>query len=114
MNIAGSGPEQGPNWTEIPATRLQLFQPGIATWEFLTGANEANAVEYFDAQGQLVDQSHAGSTAVNNGNACTNCHNVRTVDPAPLLPSGAMEDLAEQRGGIWEDTPVVAAPVPAP
>ena len=115
VSIAGSGPEQGPNWTEIPATRLQLFQPGIATWEFLTGANEANAVEYFDAQGQLVDQNHAGSFSVNNGVACTDCHNVRTVDPAPpILPSGAMEDLAEQRGGIWEDTPVVAAPAPAP
>lgn len=112
VNIVGSGPEQGPNWTEIPKTRLQLFQPGIATWEFLTGANEANAVEYFDAAGQLVDQNHAGSTAVNAGTACTECHNVRTVDPVPPLPSGAMEDLAEQRGGIWEDTPVVAPPAP--
>ena len=112
VNIAGVGPEQGPNWTEIPATRLQLFQPGIATWEFLTGANETDAKEYFDAAGQLVDQNHAGSASVNAGTACTECHNVRTVDPAPTIPSGAMEDLAEQRGGIWEATPVVAPPAP--
>ena len=112
VNIVGSGPEQGPNWTEIPATRLQLFQPGIATWEFLTGQNQANAVEYFDAQGQLVGQLHAGSTAVIAGAACATCHNVRAVDPAPTIPSGPMERLTERRGGIWEDTPVVAAPAP--
>ena len=58
--IAGTGPEQGPNWTEIPKTRLSLFQPGITTWEFLTGDNEAQAKVYTNAQGQQIGQVHAG------------------------------------------------------
>jgi len=108
VSIAGAGPEQGPNWTEIPKTRLNLFQPGITTWEFLTGENEALNKEYTNAQGQLVGQSHAGSSAVNSGTACVACHTVLNTEPdPPLFPSGAMEDHAEERGGIWEDTPVV-------
>jgi hypothetical protein len=108
VSFAGTGPEEGPNWAQIPKTRLQLFQPGIATWEFLTGNNAGK--EYFDAGGQLIDQTHGGSGAVNGGTACVFCHNVRTSDPAPTLPFGSMEDLTEQRGGIWEDTPVPVIP----
>lgn len=109
VSFAGAGPEQGPNWTEIPKTRLQLFQPGIATWEFLTGQNEAQGVQYTNAQGQLIGQAHSGSGAVNGGTACSDCHNVLASDPVspPLFDAGAMEDLTERRGGIWEDTPVV-------
>ena len=111
VSIAGAGPEQGPNWAEIPKVRLQLFQPGIATWEFLTGDNQAQAKVYTNAQAQIVGQAHAGSGAVNAGTGCTNCHTVRDSEPAPpLFPSGAMEDLTERRGGIWEDTPVVTIP----
>jgi len=110
VSISGNGPEQGPNWDAIPKVRLYLFQPGIATWEFLSGENAALNKEYTNAQGQLVGQSHFGAGAVNGGTACTFCHNVRVADPAPTNPSGAMEDLTERRGGIWEDTPVVALP----
>jgi hypothetical protein len=113
VSIAGTGPEQGPNWDEIPMTRLNLFQPGISTWEFLTGQNETNAVEYTNAQGQLIGQAHNGSGAVDSGsNPCTDCHNVLANDPVPppLFDAGPMEDLTERRGGIWEDTPVVAVP----
>jgi hypothetical protein len=112
VSIAGTGPEQGPNWTEVPKTTLQLFQPGIATWEFLTGDNEAQAKQYTNAEGQLIGQAHGGSGAVDSGsNPCTDCHTVLTSEPAPpLFNAGAMEDLTERRGGIWEDTPVVAIP----
>jgi len=111
VSIAGTGPEQGPNWTEIPSTRLYLFQPGISTWEFLTGDNETQGKQYTNAQGQLISQVHNGSGAVNNGTACTNCHAPRVLDPAPpTFNAGAMEDLTERRGGIWEDTPVVSIP----
>jgi hypothetical protein len=115
MQIAGmgNGPNQGPNWDEIPMTRLNLFQPGITTWEFLIGENAAQGKEYTNAQGQLIGQTHLGSGAVNNGVACVDCHTVLTTEPPPpQLPSGAMEDLAEKRGGVWEDTPVVAPPAP--
>jgi hypothetical protein len=113
VSIAGTGPEQGPNWAEIPKTRLQLFQPGIATWEFLNGDNEAQGKQYFNAQGQLVGQAHGGAGAVSGGTqACVACHNVLASDPVspPLFDAGPMEDLTERRGGIWEDTPVVAVP----
>jgi hypothetical protein len=105
VSVPGSGPETLPNWQEIPKTRLYLFQPGITTWEFLTGANAGK--EYVNAQGQLVDQDHGGSGGVNGGTPCTGCHVVRSADGAD-----AMEDLAQQRGGIWEDTPVVALAPP--
>jgi len=109
VNIPGSGPAQGPNWEEVTKTRLDLFQPGIATWEFLTGDGGAQAgKEYFDAAGQLVGQSHAGASAVNGGVlSCANCHTVRAADGA-----ASMEELADNRGGVWEDTPVVAPPAP--
>jgi Ethylbenzene dehydrogenase len=108
VNIAGSGPEQGPNWTEIPKTRLDLFQPGINTWEFLTGDGGAQASkEYFDAADQLVNQTHFGASGVNAGTACTVCHSVRAADGG-----SSMEELADNRGGVWEDTPVVAPPAP--
>jgi hypothetical protein len=111
VSIAGTGPEQGPNWTEIPSTRLYLFQPGISTWEFLTGDNETQGKQYTNAQGQLIGQAHSGSGAVNGGVACTNCHAPRVLDPdPPAFNAGAMEDLTERRGGIWEDTPVVSIP----
>jgi hypothetical protein len=112
VSIAGAGPEQGPNWDEIPMVRLYLFQPGISTWEFLTGDNEAQAKQYTNAQGQLIGQAHSGSGAVNNGTSCVSCHTVRANDPVqpPVFNAGAMEDLTERRGGIWEDTPVVAVP----
>jgi len=107
--VAGNGTNQGPNWDEIPMTRLNLFQPGITTWEFLIGENETLNKAYTNAQGQLIGQAHSGSGAVSGGtNACTDCHTVLSTDPAPpLFDAGAMEDITEIRGGIWEDTPVV-------
>jgi len=108
VNIAGAGPEQGPNWTEIPKTRLDLFQPGINTWEFLTGQNDIDGKVYTDPVTLApVNQVHAGSGAVNGGTACTVCHTVRASDGA-----SSMEVLGDNRGGVWADTPVVAPPAP--
>jgi hypothetical protein len=110
VNITGSGPEQGPNWTEIPKTRLDLFQPGIATWEFLTGDGGAQAAKVYTdpVTGAPVNQLHAGATGVNAGVlSCADCHTIRETD------GGApMETLADDRGGVWADTPVVAPPAP--
>ncbi len=100
--FGGSGPEEGPNWAQIPKKRLYLFQPGITTWEFVIGANMGKV--YTNAQGQQIGQMHVGSAAVNGGMACVVCHRVRTSDPGGT--SGAVEDLTDRRGGIWEDTPV--------
>jgi mono/diheme cytochrome c family protein len=95
------------NWDEIPKQRLYLFQPGITSWEFLTGENMTEGKQYLNVQAQLVDQTHGGSDAVNNGDACASCHTVREGDEGPATNFGAMETLAGQRGGIWENTPVV-------
>jgi mono/diheme cytochrome c family protein len=112
---AETGPTGGPesalaiNWDAIPKTRLYLFQPGISSWEFLKGDNATAGKVYTDARSQIVDQVHGGSTDVLAGTACVACHTVREGDPAPPLGNaGAMETLAGQRGGIWENTPVVA------
>jgi hypothetical protein len=110
VNLTGiifGGPEAALaiNWEVIPKTRLNLFQPGITSWEFLTGANAGKT--YLNAQGVAVDQVHGGSGSVIAGEACVSCHNVRDTDPAPpLFDAGPMEALTEQRGGIWENTPV--------
>lgn len=102
------GPEKALdiNWDEIPKTRLYLFQPGITSWDFVTGNNTGKT--YTNAQGQVVDQTHGGSSAVGTGTPCVSCHNVLASDATvpPIGDFGAMEDLTEQRGGIWEDTPV--------
>jgi hypothetical protein len=109
VNIAGAGPEQGPNWTEIPKTRLDLFQPGIITWEFLTGDGGAQAAKvYTDPVTAVpVNQVHDGAGGVNAGVPCTGCHTVRASDGA-----SSMEVLGDNRGGVWADTPVVAPPAP--
>lgn len=108
VNIAGAGPEQGPNWTEIPKTRLDLFQPGINTWEFLTGDGGAQAAKVYTdpVTAAPVNQVHFGQAGVNAGQACTVCHTVRAADGG-----ASMEVLGDRRGGVWADTPVVAAPV---
>lgn len=105
VDLGSGGPEGAVDidWDAIPKTQLNLFQPGITTYEFLTGQNEADGKQYTNAQGQLVDQAHGGSGGVIGGTACVGCH---SVTGAGL----SMENLTEQRGGIWENTPVVATP----
>ena len=105
VSILGSGPFDLPNWDDFdtfPSTRVYLFQPGINTYEFLDGTNEADAKVYTNpVTGAAVDQNHGGATSVASGAACTQCHVVRIAD-GPL----SMEELAGQRGGVWTDTPV--------
>ena len=107
INIGGSGPEQGPNWTEIPKTRLDLFQPGINTWEFLTGDGGAQAGKVYTdpVTAAPVNQVHAGAGSVNVGISCVTCHTVREADGG-----ASMEVLGDRRGGVWADTPVPVIP----
>ncbi|MBW1906572.1 MAG: hypothetical protein JRJ24_14955, partial [Deltaproteobacteria bacterium] len=105
VNILGEGEFGAPNWDDFetfPSTRVYLFQPGINTWEFLVGANEADGKVYTDpVTGLAVDQVHGGSGAVASGTACTACHVVRIADGG-----NSMEAVAADRGGVWLDTPV--------
>ncbi|MCH8853015.1 MAG: hypothetical protein IID41_10240 [Planctomycetes bacterium] len=95
---------------QFPLTDINLFLPGITSWEFLTGANVD--LEYIDpATGQAIDQSHGGATFVNTGLSCTACHSAassETFVPSEPggFPAGAMETLTSQRGGIVDPTPL--------
>jgi cysteine-rich repeat protein len=109
--LFGDGTFPLPDWDDevrFPKTRIYLFQPGITSWEFVTGA-DAGKVFFDPVAGEAVDQSHGGATAVSDAtSACIDCHNVRAEDDRvpPTLNAGAMETLTRQRGGVWADTPV--------
>jgi cysteine-rich repeat protein len=109
--LTGSGTFPLPDWDDVeqfPKTRIYLFQPGITSWEFLTGA-DAGKVFFDPVAGAAVDQTHGGATDVSGATAaCIDCHNVRLEDDRvpPVLNAGAMETLTRQRGGVWADTPV--------
>jgi len=113
VDLRGAGADGSgtlPDWTDttkFPVRKINLFQPGIATWEFLTGNNVGKV--YLDpATGLNVSQMHPGAGSVNAGTACVSCHNVKTTEPAPpLFNAGAMENLAGRRGGVWASTPVL-------
>ncbi len=114
VNISGNGTFPLPDWNNtamFPVKRVYLFQPGINSWEFLSGQDTAK-VFTDPVTGSAVDQAHGGAsslTAATPTNGCTSCHTVRKVDPAPpVMNAGSMEALAGQRGGIWSDTPTDA------
>lgn len=113
VKIPGNGPDEAPDFSDtaaFPVTELNLFLPGISSYEFLTGQNAG--LEYVDpATGQAVDQVHAGATLLAQGLGCRDCHTVtsaETFDPpnAGGFPSGAMQTLVPQRGGVNTPTPI--------
>jgi hypothetical protein len=111
LALTGNGPAMGgdalPVWSAIATTRLYLFQPGINSFDFLSGANATNGEVYTDPVTTLVvDQVHGGAASVAAGGAaCESCHAVRTADLTPAQFGGAMEAIADDRGGVWTDTP---------
>jgi hypothetical protein len=112
VKILGKGTFPLPDWdntARFPVTRLYLFQPGISTWEFVTGKNDADGKVYVDpVTGKPVDQSHPGDEEVRDGSkGCAECHTVRAVEPPTAEEGGPMELLAPQRGGTWAPTPVL-------
>jgi len=94
-------------------TELDLFLPGIASYEFVIGENAG--LEYIDpATGSLIDQNHGGaSLMLMSGLSCRDCHtssNAAAFNPLNEggFPAGSMETLSPQRGGINTPTPVPA------
>mgnify|MGYP001612728487 CR=1 FL=1 len=103
VRISGSGKFPLPQFddtTQFPVKRINLFQPGITTWEFLTNQNTAD-VFVDPVTGVAVNQIHPGAAAIGTGTDCTTCHVTRTIDGA-----NAMETLAPRRGGTFAGTPV--------
>ena len=110
VRLPGKGSFPLPNWgnaDRFPAKRLYLFQPGITSWEFLTGKNDADGKVYIDPlKGKPVEQDHSGEEEVLDGSmACVECHTVLASDPPTEEDAGSMELLTGGRGGIWTATP---------
>ncbi len=114
VKMSGSGSDTLPDFSDtnaFPVTSINLFLPGIASYEFLKGENVG--LEYIDpATGNAVDQSHGGATFLTGqGLGCRDCHTAAESDAfEPLnpggFPAGAMEMLAPLRGGVNTQTPI--------
>lgn len=112
VRLPGKGTLPLPDWDDtsrFPVKRIYLFQPGISSWEFLTGRNEADKKAYVDpVTRKPVEQSHKGEDDVKSGSkSCTDCHTVRSVEPPTKEDAGAMEELTRNRGGVWKPTPLL-------
>ena len=114
VKVEGSGRDSLPDFSDtnaFPVTDVNLFLPGITSYEFVIGANTEQ--EYIDPQtNQPVDQNHAGAAALlTQGLGCRACHTVAASEtfnpPQPGgFNSGAMESLVPQRGGVNTPTPI--------
>ncbi len=115
VKMTGTGAASLPDFsdtTAYPPKALNLFLPGITSDDFLKGQNATDGVVYIDpVTNAAVDQVHAGAPFINTmGNSCQDCHAV-TEDEAFTaanggFPSGSMEVLVLQRGGVRSPTPI--------
>ncbi len=111
VQVSGSTVPDFSDTDAYPVTELDLFLPGITSYEFLIGEN--TGLEYIDpATGSAVDQNHAGASSLAQGNSCQDCHGIR--EGAAFTPAnggfngGSMEALVPQRGGVNTQTPIPA------
>jgi len=114
VKLPGGGRDTLPDFgdtAQFPVTELNLFLPGITSYEFLIGEN-ADLTYVDPATDDAVDQSHSGATFILlQGLGCRDCHTAATGDTfAPVqqggFPSGAMETLVPLRGGVNTPTPI--------
>ena len=114
--LAGSGRDTLPDFSDteqFPVLELNLFLPGITSYEFLTG--ESADLTFIDpATDAAVDQGHAGANFIQQGLGCRDCHTAASSDAfAPVqtggFNAGAMETLVPQRGGVNTPTPIPPA-----
>ncbi|MBC8329324.1 MAG: hypothetical protein H8E31_11320, partial [Planctomycetes bacterium] len=87
-----------------PVLEVELFLPGVLSWEYLTDTRDAAF---------LFGQRHGGADTLQqalNGPgaaACRDCHVVDRDDPnAAFSPGGALELRTPRRGGLFEATPI--------
>ncbi len=87
-----------------PVMEVDLFLPGLLSWEYLTDTRDAAYV---------FGNVHGGAGSLQaalNGPAiirCRDCHVVRLDDPlADLVSGGPLELRTPRRGGIFEATPI--------
>jgi len=116
VQVAGSGRSVLPDFTDtatFPVKTLDVFLPGINSFDFLTGADVGSV--YIDPATSLaVDDAHAGANGLlMQGLGCRDCHTVtstETFNPPQMggFFAGAMEQLAVKRGGVSTPTPLPA------
>lgn len=114
VQVAGAGQGTRPDFgdtAQFPVKELNLFLPGISSYEFLIGEN--SGLTYIDpATDQPVDQLHTGATFIlQQGLGCRDCHTVASSETfVPVqpggFPAGAMETLVPLRGGVNTPTPL--------
>ncbi len=94
----GSTPPAFADEQTFPSLTVELFLPGISSWEFLVGA-------VVDRQGllRIDDYRHGGARQVaTETQACADCHQVSSWDPQPPLQvGGALQRLVLRRGGVF-------------
>ncbi len=114
VRVSGNGRNNPPdfsNTAQFPVTELNLFLPGITSYEFLTG-QDAGLTFVDPATNDAIDQNHAGANALlTQGLSCRACHTAAADEPfdppqAGGFNAGAMESLAPQRGGVNTPTPI--------
>jgi Ethylbenzene dehydrogenase len=112
VKVSGSGTGNLPDFsdtTAFPVTQIDLFLPGITSYEFLIGEN--SGLEYIDpSTGEAVGQIHPGASGLANGNSCRDCHSVRENEDFTAanggFASGSMEEHVPERGGVFTPTPL--------
>ena len=91
----------------FPPLSVDLFLPGITSFEFLVGA-------VVDRNGQLRnnDYRHGGARAVATGAlGCGECHRVESDSVVPPVQNaGALERLVLRRGGVFSPAQVEVSP----
>jgi hypothetical protein len=114
VRVDGSGNGTLPDWedtNQFPLTELNLFLPGITSYDFVVGEN-VDLVYEDPETGSAVDQNHAGSALLlNSGLGCRDCHTIAGSETfVPVKPggfnAGPMETLVPQRGGVNTPTPI--------
>jgi len=96
-----------PDFTDeglYPPLPVDLFLPGVLSWEYLTDTRTA---------AWIFGNVHGGAgglASALNGPAfigCRDCHVVRQDDPnLPFASGGALELRTPRRGGLFEATPI--------
>jgi len=114
VKLAGSGKGTLPDFSDtntFPVTNINLFLPGINSYDFLIGQDVGKS--FIDpATGTAVEDTHGGTAGLTmQGLGCRDCHVAAKSETfSPTQPggflAGAMEDLADDRGGVNTVTPL--------
>ncbi len=105
LALAGTGaPPDFSDTVTYPIKVVEMFLPGIASWEFLTATQSGEIVTGKVHGGyEEVAKGISGTATV----SCAACHVVKASDPnAASALGGALETKVARRGGVVDPTPI--------